>query len=174
MKCELCAVYKSSGPEPRAPLHPIRATYPFERVAGQRNGPLEQPGRVPGQGWDSSRRTDSVEGHSISPAWGTWYRDQGNAGLLEDAGKDCASHSVSRGEGLTSAVAGQGLSTGVLDTDGLLASKEGPSGVSGGTQGLNISDTPELSTLDPIGVGVLQTSPPRRARVPRAPAWHKD
>ncbi|KAL7841541.1 hypothetical protein SRHO_G00252320 [Serrasalmus rhombeus] len=150
MKCELCAVYKSSGPEPRAPLHPIRATYPFERVVGPRNGSLEQPGRVPGRGWDSSRGTDGVKGHSISPAWGTWYRNQGNVGRLEDAGKD---------------------------TDGLLASTEGPNGVSGGqggTQGLDISDTPGLSTLNPIGVGVPQTSPPRRARVPRASAWHKD
>ncbi|KAL7841546.1 hypothetical protein SRHO_G00252370 [Serrasalmus rhombeus] len=117
---------------------------------GPRNGSLEQPGRVPGRGWDSSRGTDGVKGHSISPAWGTWYRNQGNVGRLEDAGKD---------------------------TDGLLASTEGPNGVSGGqggTQGLDISDTPGLSTLNPIGVGVPQTSPPRRARVPRASAWHKD
>uniref|UniRef100_A0A3B1JN79 Gypsy retrotransposon integrase-like protein 1 n=1 Tax=Astyanax mexicanus TaxID=7994 RepID=A0A3B1JN79_ASTMX len=39
-KCELCAVFKTSGAEPRAPLRPIQAGYPFEKLGIDIVGPL--------------------------------------------------------------------------------------------------------------------------------------
>ncbi|KAL6471884.1 hypothetical protein MHYP_G00205340 [Metynnis hypsauchen] len=190
-KCELCAVFKTSGAEPRAPLKPIQAGYPFEKVGIDIVGPLPVTSKVnkyiiviadyfSTKGWkqiDQPSEGDRGELDSRHPPGlvdaevpATWWVMQ-QPEVLAGAGSEMAS--------LTRPAGGEGL-TSLPRTEQATSSSAVQyelcgGGQQGGDLGQSVFDGHQLPTVEPVApiVPCLRNAL-RPLRNLRTPSWQRD